>query len=72
MSEIRSEAYIGLHVKYSLCLLDFNDTWILSTDFRKILKYQINENPSIGSRLFQRDGHTNINDEAVSRSSQFC
>jgi hypothetical protein len=27
--------YIGLHVKYSLFLADFNETLILSTDFRK-------------------------------------
>jgi hypothetical protein len=32
--------YIGLHVKYPLLLLDFNETWIFSIDFRKILKHQ--------------------------------
>jgi len=28
--------YVGLHVKYSLFMLDFNQTWILSTDIRNI------------------------------------
>ena len=33
--------YIGLQVKYPLLLSDFNEISILSTDFRKIYKYQI-------------------------------
>ena len=35
--------YIGLHVKYLLFLIQFNETWILAKDFRKkkTLKYQI-------------------------------
>jgi hypothetical protein len=33
--------YIGLHIKYRLLLSDFNETYILLTDFRKILKYQL-------------------------------
>jgi len=30
----------GLHVKYLLFLHDIIETLVLSTDFRKILKYQ--------------------------------
>jgi hypothetical protein len=33
--------YIGLHIKYSLFLSDFNQTWIFSTYSLKILTYQI-------------------------------
>jgi hypothetical protein len=35
------QMYIGLHVKYSLFLSDFNGTGIFSTYFRKIIKYHI-------------------------------
>ena len=41
LGEIQSKMFIGLHVKYPLFFLDFNETGIFSTDFRKILEYQI-------------------------------
>jgi hypothetical protein len=33
--------YTGLHVEYPLFLLDFNETLIFSTYFRKMLRYKI-------------------------------
>jgi hypothetical protein len=43
--------YAGPHVKCVLLLLDFNETWILSTDFRKLLVQKFHENPSRGSQI---------------------
>jgi len=36
-----NENVYGLHAKYHLLLSDFNETWISSIDFRKVLKYQM-------------------------------
>ena len=50
--------YPDLHVNYPLFLLDYDQTWIFSTDFRKIFRY---ENLSIGSRVVpcgRTDGET--------------
>ena len=69
----------SLHVKYSLLLLEFNDNWISSTDFRKTTKYQFHQYPSNGSRVVpcgqtnrETDGRTDEHNEANSRFSQFC
>jgi len=41
LSEIWWNMYFSLHEKYPLFLFDFDETWIFSIAFRKILKYQI-------------------------------
>jgi hypothetical protein len=43
------EMYIVLHVKYPLLLSNFNETWILSAEFKKCSNIKFHENPSSGS-----------------------
>jgi len=40
-TEIWSKMYNGRHVECQLFLSDYNRNWIISTNFRKIFKYQI-------------------------------
>ena len=60
--------YTCLHVMYPLFLSGFNETWIFSTHFLKLLKYQISWKsvrwkPSCSMRA---DGQTDRHDEANS------
>jgi len=54
-----SKMYMGLHVKYRLFWLDFNETWILWTGFRIIppVSNFMKIRP-VGAELFRADGRT--------------
>ena len=64
--------YIGLHVKYTLLLPDFNDNWTFSAHFlKKYSHIKFHENPSSGSRVVPC-GRTDTHDEANGRFRNFA
>jgi hypothetical protein len=66
--------YLGRHVKYPLFLSDFNETWIFSTNFPTLLKYQMSCKSVRQSRVVPSawtDAETDRHDEANSRFAQF-
>ena len=70
------KVHFGLHVNYSLFLSDFNESWIFSTDFLNILKYQIfmkisPERVELSHAEGRTDGQIDRHNEANSRFSQF-
>jgi len=55
--------YIGLHVKYPLLLLDFNENSMFQQIFEKYWNIKLHENPSSGSRVVrcgQTDRYTEM------------
>jgi len=65
--------YIDLHVKCPLFLLDLGENCIFSTDFQKLLKYQISwKSDQLDVPCEQTDGRMDSHDEAKSRFSQVC
>ena len=63
LSEILLKMYIGLHVKYSLLLSDFNETSIFWTYFRKKSQIKFHENTTSWSRVApygRREGQTDM------------
>ena len=74
LSEIWSTLHTGLHAKYQFFLSDFNETSILTTDFRKSSNMNFHKkNPSSLSRgNGRKDRQAHRHDESNSRFSQYC
>jgi hypothetical protein len=55
LSEILLKMYTGVQVKWPLSFSDLNETWIFSTDFRKMPKCRIYLQKFIEFELFKSD-----------------
>ena len=64
-------AYIYLLVKHPLFLSEFDETWILSTNFEKCPNIKFDENLIVRAESFHADGKTDIHKAANRRFSQF-
>ena len=62
--------YIDFRMQYLLFLSDFNETWIISTDLRKIFEYQFPLNPPSWkpNGSMRTDGQTDMTELIVA----FC
>jgi len=64
--------YVGPNVQHPLFSSDLTETCILSTDFRKILKFQISfKSVQWEPSLLHADGQTDRHDVTNGRLSQF-
>jgi hypothetical protein len=52
--------YIGFQVKYPLFFSDFNEIWILQTDFRKYSNIKFQKIRQVWAELFHADGRTDM------------
>jgi hypothetical protein len=69
-SQISSQTNAGVYVKYSLFLSDFNQSSIFSTNFRKVLKFEIFVKIlPVGAEYSMR---TDRHGDVSYRFSQFC
>jgi hypothetical protein len=66
--------FIDPHVNFPSFLLDFNENWNFSTDFRKMLKCRMSwKKLNLEPRCYMReDGRTDRHGEANGRFSQFA
>ena len=79
LSIIIIQGDITIHVHRSSCkvtvtVVTFNETWTTSTDFRKILQFQMSLKPVQWNTSWSlwTDGRTDRHDEANSCFPQFC